>query len=214
MIGAVHLRPQRFEGGQGVGVRVPVPVVGTDADQCHLGAHRCEERRVGRARTVVGDGQHVGGQLLRPIGQQVGLRPELDVAGEQHPGPTVDDPQHEGGLVQLAAGEPVRAAGRWMQDLDGQVAELHGRPLGRGADGHPARCRLGAQLARGGQLGGQRQHPQHPDAYPPQDLGHATDVIEMGVGDHHQVEMTTAVPTQPPRRGFVLTAVHQHPGPR
>ena len=145
---------------------VSVPVVGTDADHRQLGAHRGEERRIGRARTVMGDDQHVGGQLLRPIGQQVGLRLELDVAGQQHADAAVDHAEHEGGLVQLTAGEPVRAAGRGMQDLDREVTEVDGRALDLGTDGDPTRCRLGLQLGGGGQLDGQRQDPQGPDAHP------------------------------------------------
>ncbi len=210
----MHPRAQRPQRRQDVGVRVPVPVVGADADQRHLGVHRHQERRIGRPRTVVGHGQHVGRQPVGPVDQQVGLGLALDVTREQHPGPAVGDPQHEGGLVALAAREAVRAAGWRMQDLDREVTEVDGGPLDRCADGHAARRRLRQQPGGRGQPGGQRPGPHRPDAHPPQDLGDTADVIEMGMGDHHQIEMTTAMPTQPARCGPVLTGVDQHAGPR
>jgi hypothetical protein len=170
-IGPADLRAQRREGSQGVGVGVPVRVVGADADQRHLGTHRCEERGIGRARTVVGDDQHLGRELAGPISQQVGLRLELDVTREQHTGVAVDHAQHEGGLVELTAREAVRAARRGVQDLDRQVTEVDGRPLGRCADGDAVcRCRR-HELGRGGDVGeelsGERRQPQGPDPHPP-----------------------------------------------
>jgi hypothetical protein len=212
------LRAQRLEGCQRVGVGVPMPVVGADADQRHLGSHRREERRIGRARTVVGHGQHIGRQLLWPVGQQVGLGLELDVARQQHSGSAVDHAQHQGGLVELTAGEAVRTPGRGMQHLDRQVTEVDGLPLDGGADGHAVSRRRGEQCCERfgdvGLLGGQRRQPHGTDPHPPQHLRSTTEVIEMWVGDHDEVDMTAAMPTQPPRRGPVLTGVHQNAGSR
>lgn len=212
-IGAVDPGAQRLQRRQGVGVGVPVLVVGADADQGHLGAHRRQERGLGRAGTVVGHGQHLGRQPLGPIGQQVGLRLASDVAREQHPGAAVEHPQHQRGLVALAAGEPVGPAGRGMQHLDGQVTEVDPRALDRGPHGHPASRRCCSQLAAGGRLGGQRPHPQRPHTHPPQHLGDPADVVEIRVGDHHQIEVAAAMPTQPPRGGPVGAGIDQDPGP-
>lgn len=128
----MHLRARRLQGRQDVRVRVAVPVVGADADHRHPRADGREEGWIGRARTVVRDGEHLGAQLLRPFGQQPALGLVLDVTRQEHPGAAVRHPQHQGGLVQLAARVAVGATGRRVQDLDGDVTEPDRRVGGRG----------------------------------------------------------------------------------
>jgi hypothetical protein len=129
-------RPER------VRVRVSVGVVRTHGDQRHLRCGPRQERRVAGPRTVVRDGQQPGPERVVPArrdpcvrrGEQIGLRGQLRVAGEQRHGVADRRPQDERSLVHLAARVPVGAPGRWPEHLEVQVADRGGHGAVTGAD--------------------------------------------------------------------------------
>lgn len=209
----MHPRAHGCQRREDVRVGMPVRVLGPDADEGHRRIDRREERRLGGPGAVVRHGEHVGAQLVRTLGQQAGLRLALDVPGQEHARPPMVHPQHQGGLVALARRVPVRPTGRGMQDLDGQVTDADGRALHRGPHGRAASRRRRPQLDRSRGLRWQRHQPHGPHTHPPDHLGGPAEMIEVGVGHHQGIEVTSAVLAQPPRGGAVGTGVDQDPGP-
>ena len=138
------------------------------------------------------DLQHVGGQIHAPVEQGL-LGIALEVAGEQHPKPFRDEPQHDGAVVGVA----VRAVpGCGVQHLPAHPAELPDladrRAHDRDAAGtHPAQqsCALDRGLVQGPDLDGA-------DGPPPQQARHAFDMIGMQVGQHEQRHPTDPQPSQ------------------
>jgi hypothetical protein len=212
-VGARHLDTEALELRQHLRVGVPVPVVLPHADEPDLGTDRLEERGIRRRPAVVGHGERLGPQQVRGL-QQIGLGGQLRVPGQQHAPILPRDTQHDGAVVQLAAGEAVRPPGRRAQHLDLEIT--HHRPLPRHRRPHrdtDVRGR-GEHLLDRVEVVRHRPVPQRTHLDAAQHLGHAADVVEMRVGDHGHVERRSALGAQPTTRRRVLARVHEQPGGR
>jgi hypothetical protein len=218
---------ERTDGGErreGVRVRVPVGVVRADRDQRHPWCGARQEGRITGPRTVVRDGQQPGPERVVPAGrdarvrggEQVGLRGQLRVAGEQGHGVADRRPQDERSLVHLAAGVPVGAPGRWSEHLEVQVTDRGGHGAVAGADdlAYGGAGLRGRSLDRADQRGGlgRRRPPQGRDLRPLQHRRRAAGVVGVPVGHHDQVEVGVPVAHQPPRGHVPVPGVDQHPG--
>jgi hypothetical protein len=194
-------------------VRVPVPVVGTRADEPDLGAGRREERRIRRRRAVVRDREHLRAEPVRGGRQQVTLGRGLDVTGEQDPAAALDVRSDDGGaLVQLGTGVAVGPSRRGVQHLQHDVTDPRDGAAGWCADGDRAGGRLRPHLGRLGQLGRQRRRPDRRHLGAAEDLGDPADVVEVRVRHDDEVETGPPVPTQPPRGCLPLPCIDQDPG--
>ena len=166
-------------------MRVPVLVVGADADHADLRADRLQEGRLRGRRPVVRDREQLRLQLVGGAVEQVPLAGGLHVAGRQDPLVAEVEAQDVGAVVELAAFVPVRAPRGRMQHLHPQVTD---RDLVAG-DRRPHRdVTVGGDLVHLGgmrQVGRQRRRPHHPDVDATQHLRHATDVVQVGMADHH-----------------------------
>ncbi|HSK21748.1 MAG TPA: hypothetical protein VK906_01160 [Egicoccus sp.] len=218
-VGAMHPYAEAAQCVDGDRRGMAVVVVGPDADQRHLRVHGGEERQIGRGRAVVRDREQVRLEA-RPArvggraGLQVGLRRPLRVAGEQRPSPRPGGPHDQGAVVRLAVGVPVRPsrAGsehRQLDVADDRPVTGHRRadrdlPFGGEREhlGHPGHVRL------------ERAQPDRVDADGAHHLGHAAEVVGVGVGHHEQVEAATAVGAQPACGALVAAGVDEDPRPR
>jgi hypothetical protein len=210
---ATDLHAELVEDGQHVRVRVAVPVVTADADECDLRLGGRQERRIAGGAAVVWHRQQVDGQVDAAL-EQVRLRVTFHVAGEQRAATRVAHVQHGGALVAFAARVPVRASRRRAEHLDDEVTEHHPIAPGHITDGDVPLRRLGQHLRRFRQLGRQRPVPHGPDVQPSEHLRDATHVVEVAVGDDQQVERGPTVFPQPARCGGVLAGVDEHPRAR
>jgi hypothetical protein len=213
IVGSRHRHALVGQHREDVRMRVPVPVVTPHADHRHLRSHGAEEGLLAGARAVVRDGERLGAELVG-LGEQVSLRRALHVPREQQSAALPRDPEHHRAVVELASRGPVRPSRRRREHLEVEVTDGH--PLaGHGVvDGDAVAVGLREHVVDGRELVGQRPVPQLADLDGAQHLGHAAHVIEVGMGDHRQVEAAGAVGPQPACRGVILTGVHEQPGPR
>ncbi len=94
--------------------RVPVGVVRADGDERHPGAAGRQEGGVGVRAPVVGNLQHVRAQV-GPGRQDARLGPGAEITGEQHPHPTLGDPDDHRQVVRLGGrGGPLRRRGEHL----------------------------------------------------------------------------------------------------
>lgn len=100
-----------------------------------------------------------------------------------------------------------------MQHLDDEVAHDGGlTPLRRSHRHHP-RVGFGQHLFDRIQFVGQWPVPHGCDPHASEHLGDPADMIEMWVGDNHEIEVPPAVRTEPPRGGFVTSGIDEDPCP-
>ena len=207
-VGASDLDAELVEDREDLVRRMAVAVVDAGADQPDARGAGRQEGRVGGRGAVVGHGQHLGAQQVGPR-QQVGLRRLLDVPGEQHPPPLVGDAHHDRGVVELAPRPPVGTAWWRAEHLEVEVPDACPVPGDRVAHRDPLCAGEGEHHLGVGQLGRQRPQPHRAHRHRLEHVGHATDVVEMGMGDDDQVEMAPAMLAQPPGRGAVLARVDE-----
>lgn len=211
----MHPGAELREGRDHPGVGVTVAVVPPDADERDLGRHRGEEGRVGRGCPVVRDGEHRGVQPTTCPLEQLGLARTLHVPRQQHARVPPGEVEHQGGLVQLAAGRAEGPARRRVQDRDAQIPHhrgiatlggLEGRPALRGECRHlgerpagrpaPATRRLGGGAVRRCDAPAEGLRWGPPQGGDPDPLEHVWDpaeVVPVRVGDDHEVEVPPAV---------------------
>jgi hypothetical protein len=106
-VGAPHLDAERLERRDDVRVRVTVPVVAPGADQPDPRSDGREERGIGGGRPVVGHGQHLDVEQVRPaeLGrqrEQIGLGNTLHVARDEHAPVAPGGEHHDRAVVEFA----------------------------------------------------------------------------------------------------------------
>jgi hypothetical protein len=213
-IRAPNFHVELVEHCERVGVRMAVTVVASDADQADPGAGRGQERRLGRARTMVRHRHELGREPVRPASEQILLAGTFHVAGEQGASAAVRDAQDRRGVVQLARRMAERPAARWMEDLDLQVTDHDHTADARHLDVHAPTGGHREHLVHLGQLGrlGSVPHRTHPHAL--EHGGHTTDVVEVRVGHDQHVEPPSAVAAQPTRRSVIAAGVDEQSSAR
>jgi hypothetical protein len=211
-VGPPDLDAELLEDGEHVRVGVPVTVVGAGADDGGPRAGGPEEGGVGRGCTVVRDGQHVDDERVGS-GEQVGLGSAFRIARQQDAAAAAGGADHDRGVVELAPREAVGASRRWTKHLEPERPEGDRVADGDVADRDAASGGDREELVGFGQVGRDGPVPHGADGEAPQHLRCATDVVEVPVRHHQEVEPPSPVLPQPPGRGGVLARIDEHPRP-
>jgi hypothetical protein len=189
-----------------------VGVVRPDRDQRDPGAGRDEEVGIGVRAPVMGHLEHVGPEI-GPRGQDAGLGSRAQVSREQHPDPSIGDPDEEGEVVRLReGGRPLR---RRREDLevgsaDGpMVAGDQHVAVGPGTSDEPVE--RGLPVVGGRQ--GARRHDA--DAPPLECSRQPSGVVGIEMGQDDQGQLVDPEPVEATVHGpDVGPGVDEHPLPR
>ncbi len=190
---------------------VAVAVVGTDADQGGRGCDRCQERRVGGRRAVVGHGEQLGGQLVGALLEQLTLGRLLEVSGEQDPPVGPAHAQRHRGVVETLLGVGVEESRRGMEHLESEVAHGHDIAGSRRARRHVGGVGRGQRVGHGLRGLGWRADPERVDLRAGEHRLGSAGVVEVAVGEHQRVEAGSAVVGEPSRRAIVGAGIDQDP---
>ncbi|ODU00704.1 MAG: hypothetical protein ABS81_22790 [Pseudonocardia sp. SCN 72-86] len=195
MVGAAHRDPGRAEDPEQLRVGVPVAVAGPDRDQHDPRRHRGEELAQAVSRAVVGHLQDVGAQ--RHAGrEQVGLRRDLDVPGQQHRPRRCLGAHHERAVVDGCPVPGIDVEGRvhGAEHVEHQTGPGQPLPCPERHDGRARLPGLHAEAAQG-RAGLARRADRDPaDSPAPQRARHPADVVGVQVADHDEVERVHAQP--------------------
>ncbi len=219
LVGPVDAGAGRRERIQRRRVGVAVVVVRPDGDQTDGRADVSEEVGVGGGRAVVRDREETGAQRVGPTGrhpdrcqvEQVAVRGGLAVAGQQRAPPRPARAHHQRRLVEFAARVPVGTAGWRTEHLEVEVADAGPGGCGDLPHGGAGRCGRRVEAVDGGDRRRRGRSPDRRDVRPLEDGDGTADVVEVAVGDHHEVEPHVAVPCEPTGGGGTLPGVDQHP---
>jgi len=195
-VGAADRDPRTAEEIHQPRVRVPVGVARTHADQDRAGCHRGEELATRVTGAVVGHLEHLRPQV-RSAREQLRLRLQLDVAGEQDPSGRCGRPQHDGGVVHRRAvlAVDLLRPGRG-EDLEREVRPVQPPPRRQLDQSCPRRTGLcGDPADRGlGIVGGAQRDPA--GGTPAEGPGQSADVVRVQVAEHDQGHRVDPEPAQ------------------
>ena len=175
-----------------------VGVVRTDPDDRDLGRDGRQERRIGRRRAVVWHReqvrpQRVGPRIGRRAGQEVGVRRQFGVAGEQRAPVLPGDPHHQRAVVELTRRPPVGPPGIWAEHLEVEVADPGTVAGDRTADRHvPGVGRVQDRVEQRRPVP-DRAEPHGVDPQRPEHVRRPAEVVRVTVGEDQQVEVPPPV---------------------